>query len=163
MLRAIGPMELFLLAIIVVGVIVVSKSGRTVRMAALGGLVGAVLGILVRPSVPLIGQLPVGIVITGGATLNGVDVLLKSTAEQSFNYMMIGALFGGLVFGVWGSSTSRKSSVPTEAPSLATPATPVPSLPPVTASSPGNPFCTKCGTALTSDVVFCGSCGTRRG
>jgi len=54
--------------------------------AVLGGILGAFLGFLLRPSLPLLGQLPLGVVITRGEFLHGFDALFKPMAEQSFNY-----------------------------------------------------------------------------
>jgi hypothetical protein len=62
-----------------------------------GGTVGVVLGYLFRPSVPLLGQLPFSTVITRGANLKGFDQLLTSTAQESFNYVVIGALICGAI------------------------------------------------------------------
>jgi len=58
------------------------KSGEwaTGGVIALGAMVGAILGFLVRPSVPLIGQLPFSTVVTNGIYLNGLDALLRSAA-----------------------------------------------------------------------------------
>ena len=61
-----------------------------------GGCVGGLLGFLFRPSVPLIGQLPFETVVTRGANLSGLDVILRSTAEQSFNYVVVGVIVGGI-------------------------------------------------------------------
>ncbi|MGO9239607.1 MAG: hypothetical protein ACLQBJ_02265 [Bryobacteraceae bacterium] len=77
---------------------------RFVGGAILGGIVGAVLGFLLRPSLPLIGQLPLGVVITRGEYLTGLDVLFKSTAEQSFNYMLFGAILGAVLLGLVSAS-----------------------------------------------------------
>lgn len=52
---------------------------------------------MLRPSVPLIGPLPFGTVITRGANLTGLDSLLKGAAETSFNYMLVGVVVGALV------------------------------------------------------------------
>ena len=162
-MRSIGPMELLVLAfavVIVVTVIRSLKSGSIVGFALLGAVLGAVLGFLLRPSVPLVGQLPLEIVLSRGAGLNGMDVLLRSTAEQSFNYLLIGTILGGVIAGGAKSMGSQKS-LPT---TTATPS-PSPTTPPATADSTvaAKAFCTKCGTPLVPDVVFCGSCGTRRG
>jgi hypothetical protein len=62
-----------------------------------GTIMGGVVGFLLRPSVPLIGQLPFGTVITRGSNLSGLDLLLKGTAETSFNYMLVGLLVGGAI------------------------------------------------------------------
>lgn len=65
--------------------------------ALLGAVLGGLVGFLLRPSLPLIGQLPFSTVITRGSNLSGIDMLLKSTAEQSFNYMVIGVIVGAIV------------------------------------------------------------------
>jgi len=65
---------------------------RTILVAILGGIVGYWF----RPSVPLLGQLPFETVITRGGNLRGLDVILKGTAEQSFNYVVIGVIIGAL-------------------------------------------------------------------
>jgi hypothetical protein len=125
----------------------------------IGTFLGGVVGFLLRPSVPLIGQLPLETVIARGSNLSGLDSTLGSTAERSFAYMVVGAMIGAIVLGAMGS-TYRK-------PSATNPATTATAAPPPTvttansAPSPGR-FCTKCGTALGSDAVFCGACGTRR-
>ena len=77
---------------------------------ALGAIVGATIGFLVRPSVPLIGQLPLDVVLTRGANLSGLDMLLRSTAEQSFNYMVIGAIVGAVVLAGGKSLLGRKAA-----------------------------------------------------
>ncbi len=116
--------------------------------AVLGAVVGAVLGFLFRPSVPFVGQLPYDVVITRGANLTGLDTLLRSTAEQSFNYIVIGAILGAVILG------ATKAMVSSNAAALATP----PPLP----GGQTDAFCTKCGKPLAPDVVFCGFCGTQR-
>lgn len=60
------------------------------------GCAGGLLGFLFRPSVPLIGQLPFGTVITRGSNLSGLDVILRGTAEQSFNYVVVGVIIGAI-------------------------------------------------------------------
>jgi hypothetical protein len=47
----------------------------------------------------------------------------------------------------------------------ASPRTSPPVAPPgeLVATPPVNNFCTKCGVALASEIIFCGSCGARRG
>jgi len=76
----------------------------------LGGIIGALLGFLFRPSVPLLGQLPFETVITRGANLHGLDVILKSTAEQSFNYLVVGALLGILAGFLLGKLSSGRQT-----------------------------------------------------
>lgn len=64
---------------------------------ALGFLVGGIIGFLMRPSAILVGQLPFGHVITRGSFLQGLDALLVTTAERSFNVMFAGAILGALI------------------------------------------------------------------
>jgi len=71
-----------------------SQSRRYVSHGLIGFLVGAFIGYLLRPAAPFVGQLPFGTVITRGSNLEGLDQLLVSTAESSFNYMLIGAIIG---------------------------------------------------------------------
>jgi hypothetical protein len=77
------------------------KSG--VGFALIGGIAGAVLGLALRPSYPLIGPLPIGVVITRGAGLQGFDRMLVPAAQESFNYffvgLILGAVAGFLVYG----------------------------------------------------------------
>jgi len=66
-------------------------------------LAGLLIGYLLRPSYPLVGQLPFWIVVTRGATLSGWDALLVPAAAESFNTMAGGAAVG-LVLGALASS-----------------------------------------------------------
>ena len=61
-----------------------------------GFFVGGCLGFLLRPSAFLVGQLPFETVIARGSNLSGLDRLLVSTAETSFNYMLVGAILGAI-------------------------------------------------------------------
>lgn len=63
----------------------------------IGAIIGGAVGFLLRPSVPLIGQLPFETVITRGSSLSGLDLLLKGTAEMSCNYMLVGGLVGAAI------------------------------------------------------------------
>jgi len=77
----------------------VPKDGSLAFPLAFAGLlVGLAGGLLTRPSVPLLGQLPIETVLTRGAALQGMDMLLKSTAEQSFNwaltFVLVSTAFG---------------------------------------------------------------------
>ena len=64
---------------------------------AVGAVLGGLVGFLMRPAIPLLGQLPFETVITRGSQLSGFDLLLRSTAEQSFNYVLMGTIAGALV------------------------------------------------------------------
>lgn len=62
-----------------------------------GLLVGGFIGFLSRPSGVLTGKLPFIHVITRGATYEGVDQVLISLAQESFNVMLGGAIIGAVV------------------------------------------------------------------
>lgn len=72
-----------------------------------GGMLGGIIGYLTRPSALLVGQLPFGIVITGGAGLQGLDQLLAPVAQQSFNQMVTGAIVCAVLGGVVGAILRR--------------------------------------------------------
>jgi len=67
---------------------------------------GGIAGYLVRPSIPLFGQLPVGIVLTRGSTLTGIDQLFVPVAQTSFNYVIAGVVVG--VIALFGFSMTRR-------------------------------------------------------
>jgi hypothetical protein len=67
------------------------------KLAIVGLLIGGVVGFLLRPSVPLMGQLPFTTVITRGANLRGLDQLLLGYARSSFNYVVAGIVLGAIV------------------------------------------------------------------
>lgn len=73
-----------------------------------GIFVGSLVGFLFRPSAPLIGQLPFEYVIARGSNLRGVDQILVSVAQSSFNYLVFGGIVGGLIAGFLGYSLSKK-------------------------------------------------------
>jgi uncharacterized membrane-anchored protein YhcB (DUF1043 family) len=83
------------------------ESMNKTTMVSLGLLIGAFIGFLVRPTAPLIGQLPFGVVMTRGANLRGLDQILVPLAQRSFNYVLVGAILGvigGFVIGRLGPS-----------------------------------------------------------
>lgn len=65
-----------------------------IELGILGLIAGGGLALLFRPSAPFVGQLPVEVVLTRGAELHGLNQLLVSIAERSFNVMVLGALLG---------------------------------------------------------------------
>ncbi len=69
---------------------------KAVPLAAIGLFIGGLLGFLMRPAAPLIGQLDFGTVITRGSNLTGLDMLLVSTAQASFSYLVFGAILGAV-------------------------------------------------------------------
>lgn len=67
------------------------------KLAIVGLSIGGAVGFLLRPSVPLMGQLPFTTVITRGANLRGLDQLLLGYARSSFNYVVAGIVLGAIV------------------------------------------------------------------
>ena len=133
-----------------------NKPGIHAGFDVLGGMLGAAIGFLMRPSVPLVGQLPLGVVLTRGLTLNGLDVLLRSTAEESFNYIVIGAILGAVALvGARALLAAQASTVPHAATAL-------PSAPEAAGPASANSFCTNCGSRFRAGVLFCEACGNRR-
>jgi hypothetical protein len=68
-----------------------------VKLPAIGLVIGGIVGFLLRPGVPFMGQLPIGTVITRGANLHGLDQLLVGYARTSFNYLIAGMLMGTIM------------------------------------------------------------------
>jgi hypothetical protein len=130
-------------------------------LVLLGGAVGGVLGYLLRPSIPMLGQLPFQAVITRGESLSGMDLMLKGAAETSFNYMVVGALIGCLaaVTLVKTSSHGPVASQQVAASSGPSPSTDSSQPTPAPASTG---FCIKCGKALPSGAEFCAVCGAKK-
>ena len=62
-----------------------------------GLLVGGVVGFLLRPGVPFMGQLSFSTVITRGTNLHGLDQLLVGYARTSFNYLVAGTIAGAVI------------------------------------------------------------------
>ena len=67
------------------------------RLTIVGVLIGTVVGFLLRPGVPLLGQLPFSTVITRGTNLQGLDQLLVGYARTSFNYLIAGMVLGAVI------------------------------------------------------------------
>ena len=67
------------------------------RLTIAGLLIGLVVGFLLRPAVPLLGQLPFSTVIARGSNLQGLDQLLVGYARTSFNYLIAGMVLGAAV------------------------------------------------------------------
>lgn len=70
-------------------------------LVSLGAVVGAVIGYMASSSVMFFGmtagRLPVGVVLTGGATLGGFDSLLVEQARSAQFTTLLAAAIGGLV------------------------------------------------------------------
>ena len=67
------------------------------KLGIAGLIIGGIVGFLLRPSVPLMGQLPFTTVITRGANLRGFDQLLTGYARTSFNYLVAGIIVGAVI------------------------------------------------------------------
>jgi RNA polymerase subunit RPABC4/transcription elongation factor Spt4 len=133
---------------------------HALQWGAVGLVAGVLLGILSRPSYPLAGQMPIGVVLSRGAGLTGMDLLFKSAAEDSFNHVLIVTIIGIVAgAGLGWYLGSRNASATSAGPVTISPR-----------SSEGSPqdlttqhaFCMKCGTRLPSVAAFCPSCGTKR-
>jgi hypothetical protein len=75
-----------------------AKQGfQTYKYNMTAGFIGAFVGFLLRPAVPLVGQLPLSVVLTRGANLQGMDTLLVPAAQTSFNYVLVGSIIGGVI------------------------------------------------------------------
>ena len=62
----------------------------------LGAMLGSLVGYWFRPAVPLLGQLPFETVATRGENLQGLDIVLRGIAQQSFNYVVVGIIVGAM-------------------------------------------------------------------
>ncbi len=60
-------------------------------------MLGGGVGYLLRPAVPLIGQLPFNIVMADGKNLHGLARLAQPYAQQSLECVIAGALVGGML------------------------------------------------------------------
>lgn len=68
------------------------------ELTVAGGLIGGAAAYLLRPSAPMVGQLPWNTIISRGEHLHGIDTVLKPVAETSFNYMIAGVIIGAILF-----------------------------------------------------------------
>ncbi len=87
--------------------------GLALRFSYGGLILGGAIGFFARPSIPLLGQVPLGEVLTGGRYLNGLDALLLSTAQKSWNLMVICAILGAVLAAAFGFfATGRQPPTP---------------------------------------------------
>jgi hypothetical protein len=78
---------------------------------AVGIAIGLFVAFLFRPAAPLVGQLPLMVVLTRGAKLQGLDLLLVPIAQRSFNYLVAFGILGGVAgFLYFRFATVRKPS-----------------------------------------------------
>lgn len=75
------------------------------KSAIIGAIFGGYIGYLLRPSIPVYGQLSFETVISRGAHLRGFEQLFVPAAQLSFNYIIagiiIGAFIGLIVYGIY--------------------------------------------------------------
>ncbi|MGO9261140.1 MAG: zinc ribbon domain-containing protein [Bryobacteraceae bacterium] len=64
----------------------------------LGLLVGAIIGYLTRPSIPILGRQPtLDIVLTGGSNLHGINRVLAPLAQQAQHQVITYACIGAVI------------------------------------------------------------------
>jgi hypothetical protein len=80
------------------------------KLLLAGLAVGGLVGFLLRPSVPLMGQLPFITVISRGANLRGLDQLLTGYARTSFNYLVAGIIVGAVIGMILGFVLPRQKA-----------------------------------------------------
>jgi hypothetical protein len=80
------------------------------KLLLAGVAVGGLVGFLLRPTVPLMGQLPFITVITRGANLRGLDQLLTGHARTSFNYLVAGIIVGAVIGMILGFVLPRQKA-----------------------------------------------------
>ncbi len=68
-------------------------------LGIVGLLIGGYIGFLMRPAVPMFGQIPFEYVISMGSQFKGMDEILIPIAQKSF-FMTIGGSFIGFIIGV---------------------------------------------------------------
>lgn len=117
------------------------SNGSLIMPGFVGLLVGGFIGFLLRPSSFLVGQLSFETVISRGANLKGLDELLVSLAQRSFNTMAIWAIIGaiaGVAIGYFTPKRNRQTQTTGQNTLI---------------------YCTHCGEKLESDTLFCPECG----
>jgi uncharacterized membrane protein (UPF0136 family) len=63
-----------------------------------GAVIGGILGFLARPSIPIIGRLPLDAVLTRASTYHGLaSGYIHRVADRSLAILILGAVVGGLL------------------------------------------------------------------
>ncbi len=75
-----------------------TETRRFPVFAVLGAVIGGILGFLARPSIPIIGRLPLDAVLTRAATYHGLaSGYIHQVADRSLGILVLGAAVGGVV------------------------------------------------------------------
>lgn len=85
-------------------------TGKSWIIGVIGLIIGASVGYFYRPSALFVGQLPFDVVITRGGNLKGLDQIYLEVAKTSFNYVLIGAIAGGILGIIAGMKTTKNIS-----------------------------------------------------
>jgi hypothetical protein len=71
---------------------------RFPAFAVIGAVTGGVLGFLARPSIPIIGRLPLDAVLTRATTYHGLGSgYIHGVADRSLAILVLGVVVGGFI------------------------------------------------------------------
>ena len=71
---------------------------RFPTFAVIGAVIGGTLGFLTRPSIPIIGRLPLDAVLTRASTYHGLaSGYIHKVADRSLAILVLGIVVGGVV------------------------------------------------------------------
>ncbi len=66
--------------------------------AVVGAVIGGILGFLARPSIPIIGRLPLDAVLTRASTYHGLaSGYIHQVADRSLGVLVLGVALGGVI------------------------------------------------------------------
>lgn len=85
-----------------------SSFGQVIRFGFYGAFLGTFIGFLLRPSAPVVGQLPLANVLSRGVDINQV---FTPVAQTSFSFLLAGLILGWLIGAGAGYLLSKKSGV----------------------------------------------------
>lgn len=80
--------------------------GQAIRFGFYGAFLGTFIGYLLRPSAPVVGQLPLAKVLSRGVDISQA---LTPVAQTSFNYLLTGLILGWLIGVIAGHLLSKKT------------------------------------------------------
>lgn len=71
---------------------------RFPTFAVFGAVIGGTLGFLARPSIPIVGRLPLDAVLTRAKTYHGLGSgYIHGVADRSLGILVLGVVVGGLI------------------------------------------------------------------